>query len=425
MKVMKVLWFSSTPCSAIDRLDMRLYFGSWLRSLEEELAKLAEIELSVCFYSTKKMEMFEYNCTSYYPVFRRRYSTKVGRALYRFSKRNNDSDELRALLDVIKVVNPDIIHVHGTEDNFGLVQEYTRKPVVISIQGILTPYSQKYYSGIPEPVASKYENMISKLTALSSGIQYERFIRNSIREQSILKNSRYLIGRTRWDRQVTTVLAPQSHYYTANEMLRPVFYTTVWNKARFNDPLEIVTTSSDSLYKGFETIVNTAQILRQHGKLNFRWKVIGLSADSSIVRIVTRWKKVNPMHLNIELLGSKNQEEIAKILSLSDIYCQVSHIENSPNSLCEAMMIGVPSIASGCGGTTSMLEDGREGFLFQEGDAYSLAGLILNVESNFLRASEMAAAAKKAAELRHEKAAVLSQVIKIYRTIIDNEAGKI
>ena len=69
-------------------------------------------------------------------------------------------------MNIINLYNPDIIHVHGTEDNFGLIQFYTKKPVVISIQGLLNPL-KKYFSGIPKNIAVKYETFVRKLVFLS------------------------------------------------------------------------------------------------------------------------------------------------------------------------------------------------------------------------------------------------------------------
>ena len=41
--------------------------------------------------------------------------------------------------EVIDKVNPDIIHVHGTEINFGQIQNFLKEiPVVVSVQGLLS-----------------------------------------------------------------------------------------------------------------------------------------------------------------------------------------------------------------------------------------------------------------------------------------------
>lgn len=54
---------------------------------------------------------------------------------------------------------PDVIHIHGTEDNFGLVQRFVKIPVLISIQGLLTVYTTKFYTGIPTHLVTQNETI--------------------------------------------------------------------------------------------------------------------------------------------------------------------------------------------------------------------------------------------------------------------------
>ena len=109
------------------------------------------------------------------------------------------------------------------------------------------------------------------------------------------------------------------------------------------------TTSSPSIYKGFEMVIDTAKILI-HAGVAFEWRVAGLRrmirwCDWSAKR--ERWMTWGA--LKIRLLGTLPEEAVADQLMNSDAYIQVSHIENSPNSVCEAMLAGVPVIASFAG----------------------------------------------------------------------------
>ena len=57
-----------------------------------------------------------------------------------------------------------------------------------------------------------------------------------------------------------------------------------------------------------------------------------------------------------------------------------SSCENSPNSLGEAMLLGMPCVASNAGGIPDMLAAGREGLLYGESqDADALARCLLQV----------------------------------------------
>lgn len=415
---MKILWFTNTPCSASAELNAGINRGGWLSSLEKHLSKRDGIELYVAFYFYRKIKPFHYNDTWFYPIFRKNRGTKIERYFSRlFNKDFNDKEEVPFLQEVVNNIQPDIIHVHGTEDNFGLIQYYTHVPVIISIQGILSSVIEKFYSGIPDSINRKYESIKSKLLIKTANFTFNSFNKKAIRERNILKNSRYIIGRTDWDKRVTRVLAPNSLYFEGQEMLRESFYNYNWNKIKFNKVLKIVTTISGGIYKGFETIVKTSKILSLVS-FKFEWFVIGLNDSSKSVNLVEKWLEEVPENNNIKFLGERTEKEIVSNFLSADIYCQVSHIENSPNSLCEAMLVGMPIVASFAGGTNSILKDGEEGILVQDGDPYSFAGAIVEMAADFPMAKKFALNARNHALNRHDKSKIIDDLIKVYYDIV-------
>ena len=419
---MKVLWFTNTPCSAAERLGLNIAMGGWLSSLEQELRNVPEIQLAVCFYHNKPFSSFVYQKVHYFPIFRNQRKIKIGRLITKFmhhrSMQKKDQYELKKLLNVVEVFNPDIIHVHGTEDNFGLIHNFTKIPVVISIQGLLNPYADKYFSGIPRHTANTYEGLKSKLRFSHNEHNFKLFKLKAERERNILKDAKYIIGRTDWDKNITRLLAPNSCYFVGNEILRNSFYTSKWEKTKFDKPIQILTISSDNLYKGFETIVATANLLTKFTNIDFNWKVAGLSNESTIVRIVKKWKKFDLSKLHIELLGKQNEQQLSKLLLFSDIYCQVSHIENSPNSLCEAMMVGIPIVATHAGGSVSLLQDKKEGMIVQDGDYHAIAAALLHLSSDFNQAVNFGNNARSAALERHNKDIITEKMYAIYKKIM-------
>ena len=310
---MKILWFANTPCCATEKLSPDLFTGGWLSSLEEQLVNVKDIDLSVSFYWGEKLDPFKFQKTTYYPVFRPGTGSKAGRFMLRmFNRAHSDTKEIQKLLKIIVTVKPDVIHIHGTEDNFGLIQLHTTIPVVISLQGILTPYCEKFFSGIPLLPAFWYEGLKPKLLFYSITSIYKKMRKSAKREQIIFRNSKFIIGRTDWDRRVINVFAPNSQYFIGNELLRPAFYKKQWDKEKFNNPLIIVTVMSYGLYKGLETIVQTAKVLCENNLLNFKWIVIGQNEKGDLARIVKRWLKVDFIKLNICLVGHKSEMELVR-----------------------------------------------------------------------------------------------------------------
>jgi glycosyltransferase involved in cell wall biosynthesis len=416
---MKILWFANTPCCASEKLQQGGGIGGgWLTSLEKLLVEHAHVELSIAFIWGQEIIPFKYNKTYYYPIFRNRSGSKVSRLINRFCNKTDDKKEINRMLKIIDKVNPDVLHIHGTEDNFGLIQAYTKIPVVVSVQGILSAISEKFFAGIPLAVGNKYEGIIPKLLAGSVKRSYGSLLKKAERERAILALTHNILGRTDWDKRITRLLAPNSRYFIGQEALRPVFYTQQWDKTQFGNPIKIVSVVSDSIFKGLETIVNTSRILNENRVLDFEWAVVGLNESSTHARIVKRWLDVDFKKLNIKLIGAVQDTELSSILVQADIFCQTSHIENSPNSLCEAMLVGLPCIASNVGGTDTILENRVEGILVQEGEPYSLAAMILKMVSDLEKAIQYANSARNRALKRHKKEEIASNLISIYNKLI-------
>jgi glycosyltransferase involved in cell wall biosynthesis len=112
-----------------------------------------------------------------------------------------------------------------------------------------------------------------------------------------------------------------------------------------------------------------------------------------------------------------DQETLTHLLVSSDVYCQTSHIENSPNSLCEAMLIGLPCVASAVGGTSSLLQNAKEGLLVQDGDQFALAGAIKALYSDIKLAVTYGTAARNRALKRHKPEDVLQTVLELYHSL--------
>jgi glycosyltransferase involved in cell wall biosynthesis len=417
---MKILWLSNNPCYAIEKLSPNTQSGGWLKALNYHLIEKDDVELSVCFYWSEPLDPFEFHNTKYYPISIPKPKSIWEKIRNKVSGNTDDNYiSIKKINDIVNQVNPDVIHVHGTELNFGLIQYETSIPVVISIQGILSPYYEKYFSGIPE----KYLKRIKKLSLVSFFKPLNSAFRiNAERERKILKVAKHIMGRTDWDKRVTRLLAPESNYFLGNEILREAFYNDnhIWNKTSFDQPLKLITTSGDVAYKGFELIVKTAKLLHDFN-IKIEWYVVGLNESNLIPKAVKSWLKCDLDHLGIKLLGMMNESKLIQKLLESDIYCQVSHIENSPNSLCEAMMLGMPLIATNVGGTSTMVKNKHEGILVQEGEPYEFAGAIIELKNNFSRAKNYGENARITAMDRHRPSKVVTEILNSYESIVQNK----
>ena len=76
------------------------------------------------------------------------------------------------------------------------------------------------------------------------------------------------------------------------------------------------------------------------------------------------------------MTGKLSAEQMKDRFLKSSVFVCPSVLENSPNTVGEAMLLGVPVAASDAGGIPDMIADGRDGLLFSTGDAKALAKAI-------------------------------------------------
>lgn len=96
----------------------------------------------------------------------------------------------------------------------------------------------------------------------------------------------------------------------------------------------------------------------------------------------------------LKLIGEKQlQEKVSLPGSVSDVAAHIENVriftltsntEGMPNSVIEAMCLGLPVIATDCpcGGTAELIEDGKNGILVPVGDEKALAEAIKKILSN-------------------------------------------
>lgn len=421
---MKILWFTNIPCGASEVLFPQLYLGGWMTALEKHLVNRSDIELVVCFYWNKQLAPFKHNKTRYIPVYRSAVGHKISQIASRYSLfRGDEKKQIQQLTQVVEQERPDIVHIHGTEENFGLIQSSITTPTVLSVQGILSSYSEKFFSGISFFEAYCNEGILPKIRFTSIRSAHKNMRMAAAREQKILLQTRYVLGRTDWDKRVTSILAPEAKYFVFEDMLRPLFYTNEWTKASFNKQFTIVSILTEGLYKGIESIIKTAKILHSRS-VNFSWIVIGQKANSPAVRIAKKWLKTDLEKLHVKIVGSKSEQDVVDTMLSADVYCHPSHIENNPNSLCEAMMLGMPVIATAAGGTLNLFQNSDTGILLQDGDAYSMAGAILEVQNNFDKAQSRGKRARQQALVKHNPDSIVSNLLSTYQFAITAQKKK-
>jgi glycosyltransferase involved in cell wall biosynthesis len=187
-----------------------------------------------------------------------------------------------------------------------------------------------------------------------------------------------------------------------------------------SDTFMIITTIKNNISKGLKTIFECKRLLNEMN-LRFKivWKIAGISSTDEIAYVVEKKYKSTFNENDILLLGPLDEKELINEMLTADAFVHPSHIDNSPNSVCEAMLLGMPVIATFAGGIPSIVENKKEGLLVQDGDPYALAGAIMELQENSSYANELGMNARAKARVRHNPQRIINEVIKIYSSIIE------
>jgi glycosyltransferase involved in cell wall biosynthesis len=421
---MKVLWFTNSPSLAAVHLNLPVTGLGWIKSLEAGLIKNESIELAVAFkHGEEKLEKITTEKTIYYAMPQQRKKGIVARAKGFIARHRNVLDDAGLINYCTEVINdfkPDIINIFGTEYGFGLICDKTDVPVVIHIQGNLTVYERKWFSaGISKWDIIKNSGINDLFKANSILHDYKREYKNAaLREQVFFRNCKYFMGRTDWDRRLTAALSSGgARYFHCEEALREDFFVKTWQKETRGEKVFLSTIQAKT-YKGLETILETAILLKRINKFPFKWQVAGIPADDLIVKIFERKIGKKFSDYNIVLRGRLTAAELIEAQLDADIFIHPSHIDNSPNSVCEAMLLGMPVIATFTGGTGSLLKDNEEGILLQDGDPYAMAGAVMELANDPARAARLGKAARERALRRHNPDTIVKELIGIYSQIV-------
>lgn len=412
---MRVLWFSNTPSRYYSAEIGKGYNGGgWISSLEALVRE--DVELGIVFLTgsaedtPRKVEEVEY-----FPIFDPSDNRSARIKKLFFGHKNADKYLVNKYLEIISQFKPDLIQVFGSEHSFGLVAEHTDIPVVLHVQGIVKPYYDVYlpFCSWMRYILSAGGGFGGALHRLYIRSRWRHGVRREARILSIVQN--YLC-RTDWDKAEVLRVNPKAKIFWGGEVLRQVFYEAAPWKPSEGRPV-FVTTISEPPYKGMDVVLRAGKQLKDSG-LDFEWRVFGNVNPSFFEKIIG----ITCAQAGVSLCGVADAARLAGELASCAAYVHPSYIDNSPNSVCEAQMLGVPAIAAKVGGVPSLIEDGRTGLLFPAGDAAALAELMAQFVPSTCHCrpdrQSLSAASRTEALRRHDRDAIKKELLSVWSSLI-------
>ena len=410
--MMKVLWFE---CTTPGRYKSGEVLGGWQDSLETIVKDVPEIELTIAFEADEHLEERCIDGVRYIPI--RLCYTRQEKKQAEVSWEVGAEKMLNAMEQIVKDVQPNLIHVFGIEWAFGLIAERTDIPVVIHIQGAIVAYNNALYP----PRYSVFdvirnEGLRHPLAMYKAWKRYKHELSRADIERRVWNAVGNYMGRTEWDKALSAVMHPGRRYFHVEEALRPVFLNcdNCWH---FPDDgkIRLISTGIISFRKGIDMMLKTAEILKSLN-VSFEWHVAGV-LPYDMKQMVERKEGRQFDNCNIIVHGFLPSDKVWKLLSESTIYVHTAYAENSPNSICEAQCLGIPVISTNVGGISSLVQDGVDGILVPANDPWYMAYQIIQLSSDVQKMQEFSVRARERALERHSKDNITKELRNCYNTI--------
>ena len=412
---MKLLWLCNMVPGAVKKaITGKEGNGLWVDHVLQDLLQQEDLEIRIfCPYQKEKEGNLD-NWTSY-----RTFRTKLPHE-YLPELEERFCRELEAF-------QPDVIHSWGVEYAHALAMANAAEKtgnlhrMMVSIQGLCRFIAGHYCEGIPYGVlrSSTFRDFLRKDNLLQ---QQKKFVLRGQLEQQTLEKVSHVIGRTCWDRACTELMNPEAAYHVCNETLRPSFYQDGWQYDSCRKHRIFVSSCSYPV-KGFHHLLEAfREVLKQYpdatiavpGKSYLKASALRRGSYQKYLTDLTRQYGLED---KIEFLGSLDAQGMKDAYLNANVFVLPSTIENSPNALGEAMILGMPCVAADVGGVTTLMTHSEEGFVYQSTAPYMLAYYIKNVFAMGDQAAAMGQAARAHALKTHDPETNLRDLLKIYEEI--------
>ena len=238
---------------------------------------------------------------------------------------------------VCRRIQPDLIHAWGSEKGAALIASRLAYPYVMTIQGLFA--------------------WLKQLITLPP---YDRFVERV--ERISLKRASVVTTESNFAGQFLRTHYPKLKVLQAEHAPNPVFSRVIRRPP--SQPIQLVSVGSLSYLKGTDLLF--AALDRMGAEIDFTLKIITNPNPRHIAALRATvsertWRRTEFKH---HLLP----HEVATELETATMLLMPTRADNSPNAVKEAVVAGVPVVASSVGGIPDYVIPGKNGVLFPAGD---------------------------------------------------------
>ena len=334
--------------------------------------------------------------------------------------------------EIIRDFTPEVVHIFGTEYGHSLAAAkafHNPEKTLVGMQGVISECAKEYMADLPAEIQNKV-SFRDWLKKDSMKQQQEKFFIRGEREKEVLKICGNITGRTAFDKAAAKKMNSSAKYFFMNETMRGEFYEGKWNYG-VCDKHRIFFSQADYPLKGFHYLLQALEHIKEKypdvtvavaGNSLVNYKTIKDKIKiSAYGKYLRKFIKALDLEDKITFLGRLSAEEMKQQYLKCHTFVCASSLENSPNSVGEAMLLGTPVAASYTGGIPSMAEHEKEALLFEKGNPKALAEAVMRIWESYPTVTTITENARVRARKTHDADENYRTLIDIYKTISGDE----
>jgi glycosyltransferase involved in cell wall biosynthesis len=370
----KIVWLSNIAFSE-HKISSN---GTWLQPMAEELIKNAS-DIQLC-----NITLSDNNSVIEETVrgIRQYLIPKDKTYNYGQTASRRTCKRVAATIDNIQ---PDIVHIWGTENIWASIykQGYIPQKTLLDIQGLLFACAEYYYGGLTFKEIFQSIHLKEIIMPWRILVQKKKvFKRRGNIEIECLKAFKNISVQSDWVKNHVREVNPGAFLYPTMIMLRKNFYSgACWKYTPVTDaPVIFSSTSAAVSFKGLHVLIKAIAVLKKKypgvqlrlaGTINVgNYMVDGYSVF--LKKLIRKYDLAN----NITYLGSLNEDQIIDQLINCHVCVVPSFVESYCLAFAEAMILGVPVVASYAGAMPELGEHGKEVLFYNSLDHISCAANI-------------------------------------------------
>lgn len=328
----------------------------------------------------------------------------------------------KMLIDKIKEIKPDIIHLHclhGYFFNYRILFEYLRATNIPIVWTFHDCWAFTGHCSYFDNIACDKWKVGCHDCALSKSYPKSLLIDRSKRNYNLkkslftsVKDNLFVVTVSHWlENLVRQSFFKQSHILTIHNGIdinsfHPKETEALRKKLNIGDKKVILGVAMPwSVRKGLPDMIRLSIMLPQE---KYQMILVGLNKN--------QLKKLPPNIIGIRRLDSI--EQLSEFYSLANVFINPTYEDNFPTTNLESLACGTPVITYSTGGSPEAI-DRKTGFVVEKGDLEGLCSAVYRLENNL---EAVRKTCRERAVMLYDSALAFSNYLRLYESIFDTRS---